>query len=145
MSLTSLPTCNISVGDSYMYCQMYRNDFKPHMCYTNTFKLLYHMGFKFKDCFACFGYVLSTDGKRKVAVRHCWLEDPYFSGIDVSVHLDGFNQSAINYEYTLIDKLTPAEWLERINTNGGCADIWDFDNENEIIKTLKSEGFEVFR
>ena len=139
--LTNLETKQISLGDSLYYNNLYKGIFIEEACYNNSFNLLSMLD---KDCKGVIGYVLSTDGKKKVAVRHSWVVNKYNAIIDVTMPLYDYGiQSMLSYEYLPVISMTVGVWLDKIEKNNNIPCIMNIKGEKKIIKTLESEGFLV--
>ena len=51
----------------------------------------------------------------------------------------------MTYEYLEVESFTPQEWLRRTEQNNNCPDLWKLKGEEEIVKQLKEEGYEVLQ
>ena len=124
------------------------NNYGKGMCYNNAFIALTNH-FTDKSARGVVGYVLSSDGKRKVAVRHAWVKivDKYVGEpriIDVTMFANECNPiSVMSYDYLPVKELTPGEWSELTDRNGGMPCIENLDGEADIIKDLESQGYEI--
>lgn len=144
--MTSLQTNRISLGDSIYICDKYKGLFKEEECYNNAFKALGYLNIEDKKSgyVGCIGYVLSTDGINKVAVRHAWLKNKYNAIIDVTMPLYDYGiQSMLSFEYTELCTFTLKEWLGKIERNRNIPCILNIRGEKKVIETLIIEGFQV--
>ena len=133
------------VGESLNAFYKYAGaEFKEGSCYCNAFKLLaIYLGKR--PVSGVIGYVLSTDGTRKVAVRHCWLrDDETGQAIDVSTFAAGYSPVAVlNFDYAEVMVMSPKEWLRKTESNNGMPCLDETPEELAYIEKLKEQGYEV--
>ena len=144
--MTSLQTNRISLGDSIYICEKYKGLFNESECYNNAFKALGHLVLEDKksNYVGCIGYVLSTDGINKVAVRHAWVKNKYNAIIDVTMPLYDYGiQSILTFEYLEVCTLTLRDWLEKIEKNNNIPCILNIRGEKKIIEILVKENFQI--
>lgn len=139
---------HLDVGQSIFIYNKAPEDYKEANCYINSFHLCSNMvlkrGVKIS---AVFGYVLSSNSERKVAVRHAWNEldhGAYKTIVDVTMIANNENPiSMLGYTYLPIDRYSATEFSDGIGNNNMCADLPVTDKERCYIKELKEKGFEV--
>ena len=122
--------------------------FKEGECYNNAFMLMgEHL--RDKSLRGVIGYVLSSDGSRKLAVRHCWLKRTHprtrqEEVIDVTVFADGYDPMSVqNFDYIEVQVLDPMEWNDLTAANDNCPSLTGLEGEAGIISDLKADGYEV--
>ncbi|MBP3781633.1 MAG: hypothetical protein J6I68_00120 [Butyrivibrio sp.] len=124
-------------------------DYEASMCYVNSFHLCANMMRRGRGKFvrSVFGYVLSSDGERKVAVRHAWnmIEVGLFkAAVDVTMMANGESLfSVMGYTCLPVDEYTPGEFLEKVDKNNAMADLPVTQKEKKVVEKLKNKGFEV--
>lgn len=133
----------MDVGQSILLYDKNRKDYRPCNCFINAFQFLTNNMSTNRHNKAYIGYVLSTDGQRKVAVRHAWnsiKEDI----VDVTMIANGEHPlNMIHYYYLPIMEYTNEQLLDAIEENNGYADLPKTTAELEWIKKLASLGFDV--
>ncbi len=132
----------IDLSDSIVAYMDREDMYKAGSCYYNAFKVLdiYHR--HGENDKIVYGYVLSTDGKRKVAVRHSWnyVDD---RKIDVTMFANDTSPiSVIRYRYLPIDVYSLEEYRKLMLENNQY-DLPVTDKEISYIKKLKEKGFEL--
>lgn len=133
----------VDIGESIMQYEQHKQSYCDSQCFNNAFICLGHNIRKYNENRAVIGYVLSTDGVRKVAVRHCW---NIISKIVVDVTMLANNESPISmlhYSYLPVVEYTPQEFLEEIEKNNGYPALSKTQKEYYYIRELKKKGFEV--
>lgn len=133
----------IDLGESFETYQKNKGDYVPCRCFNNAFAILTNN--LRENARAVFGYVLSTNGERKVAVRHAWNKfDLCRDTIDVTMIANDENPlSMLSYRYLPIDIYTSNEFLDKIEENGGFPCLPKSNKELKIIKELEKKGYEV--
>ena len=142
-------TYGIDLGTSAFLYRENQDDYKESQCYTNAFHLCsrrLHSGDK--NVKVVFGYVLSSNSEKKVAVRHAWNLVNDVSGslipVDVTMLANGENViSILNYTYLPICEYSAFEYLDAIDANNGYSSLPVSPKEQEYIERLKRKGFEV--
>lgn len=131
------------VGYSYMLYQKHSNTYKRAYCFNNSFNFLLNNMDTFITNKAVFGYVLSTDGIVKLAVRHAWnVKDNILT--DVTMAANGENPlSMLNYYYLPIDFYDSNRFLEEIERNNGFPCLPKTESELCYIEKLKEQGFKI--
>ena len=143
-----MKTYKCEIGQSLYDYLANKDTFKEGLCYNNSFILLSEY-LSDTSVRGVIGYVLSSDGKRKVAVRHCWLKrkNPYSNRseiIDVTMFANQYEPFEImNFDYLEVKVLEPAVWLRLTERNNGCPAITGIRKEKDIVQGLKLEGYEV--
>ncbi len=133
----------VDIGTSLMQYQQHQSMYQHSQCFNNAFICLGHNLRNYAENKAVIGYVLSTDGVRRVAVRHCW---NIISNIVVDVTMLADNESPmsmLHYSYLPIMEYTPNEFLEEVEKNNGYPALPKTKKEYYYIKELKKKGFEV--
>ncbi len=143
-----LNTHRCDITQSLLDYAQNEHSFKKGHCYNNAFILMTtYLGNS--SVKGVIGYVLSSDGKQKVAVRHAWIEitDVYTKErkvIDVTMYADEYNpQDILNFNYLPVKEFTPREWLELTEKNNGIPCIENLEGEASIVKNLTFEGYKV--
>lgn len=133
----------VDIGASLMQYQEHQSMYQRSQCFNNAFICLGYNLSNYAQNKAIFGYVLSTDGVRRVAVRHCWNIINQIV-VDVTMFADNENPvSMLRYSYLPVMKYTPNEFLEAVERNGGFPALPKTQKEYYYIKELKKKGFEV--
>lgn len=132
----------IDIGRSILGYQRDAISYEASQCFNNAFRFLGN-NITNKTCKAVFGYVLSTDGIRKVAVRHAWnLEDNYI--VDVTMIANSEHPiSMLNYYYLPIEIYDAQTFLRKIEENNNFPCLPKTKKELDYIQKLKNKGFEV--
>ena len=132
----------IDLADTVVMYQSRPDMFEKSQCYYNAYKLLDALGGRGDRGRIVYGYVLSTDGKRKVAVRHSW-NDIDDRKIDVTMLANDENLvSMMHYRYLPIDKYSLDVYRKLVLQNGAY-DLPETDREYAMVRRLKDKGFEV--
>ncbi len=132
----------IDLSDTFMAYLEKENFYKPSQCYYNAYKVIDMLEKHGRDDRIVYGYVLSTDGKRKVAVRHSWnrIND---RKIDVTMLANDESPLAMmRYRYLPIDEYTIEEYREKTD-EFGVYSLPVTQKERKYIKKLKEKGFEM--
>ncbi len=133
----------VDLGTSIMQYQLHQGMYQPSQCFNNAFICLGHNLSKYAENKAVIGYVLSTDGIRKVAVRHCWNIVNKIV-VDVTMIANDENpMSVLHYSYLPVIEYTPYEFLVEVEKNKGYPALPKTQKEYYYIKELKKKGFEV--
>ena len=133
----------IDLGTSILLYQNNSRDYAPSSCYNNAFACLGNNIKTYKTNKAIIGYVLSTNGIIKVAVRHAWNE---ISGIKVDVTMianDENPMSILQYSYLPIRVMTSEEFLNAIEANNNLPCLPITKEERNYRKLLKHKGFQI--
>lgn len=142
----NLDKCDLSqslvdyIGNEYKY--------EKGCCYNNAFKVMTSHR-KDKSLRGVIGYVLSSDGVKKIAVRHSWVKlvdryTHYPQIIDVTMFANGYNPvSVLGFDYLTVKEFTPTEWLRATEQNNNIPCIENLEGEEEIIQDLESQGYEI--
>jgi hypothetical protein len=136
-------TYGIDLGASIMVYQQNSDVYQKSACYNNAFNCFDKNIATYNTNKVIIGYVLSTDGVRKVAVRHAWNE---INGVAVDVTMianDEHPLSIINYTYLPIQVYTPSNYIDAIIANDNKPWLPKTTKEHYYIKELKKKGFEV--
>lgn len=139
-----LSRCDI--GESLIAFNEYSEmEFKEGSCYCNAFKLMTQYVAQTKPVSGVIGYVLSTDGVKKVAVRHSWVRNEETGqAIDVSALAAGYSPvSMLNFDYAEVMVMSPMEWLEKTESNDGMPYVRETPEELAYVEELKEQGYEV--
>ena len=133
----------VDLGTSVMQYQQHSSTYQRSQCFNNAFICLGHNIINYAQNKAVIGYVLSTDGKRKVAVRHCWnIIDKIV--VDVTMCANDENPMAVlHYSYLPVIEYTPNEFLDEVEKNNGFPALPKTSKEYYYIRELKKKGFEV--
>lgn len=133
----------VDIGTSIMQYQMHPLMYKRSQCFNNAFTCLGNNLNNYSKNKAVIGYVLSTDGIRRVAVRHCWnIIDNYV--VDVTMLADDESPiSMLGYSYLPIVEYTVQEFLEEVEKNDGYPALPKTQKEYYYIREMKKKGFEV--
>ena len=142
-------TYGIDLGETVRWYSEDPGDYEENGCYKNAFHLcdngMLKSGYKVN---AVFGYVLSSNSERKVAVRHAWnvFKTPMADiPVDVTMMANGENLvSVLGYTYLPIDEYTPTQFLDEIDKNDGKCGLPETKKEKRFIQELTKKGFEVF-
>ena len=136
-------TDKINIGMSIVLYQNNSKSYIKSQCFNNAFKCLGNNIKGYKGNRAVIGYVLSTDGIRKVAVRHAWnIIDRVI--IDVTMFADDESPISIfNYDYLPVRIMTTEEFLDAVEDNGGYPALPKTENELLVIEKLLKAGYEV--
>ena len=133
----------VDLGTSIMQYQQHQGMYQPSQCFNNAFICLGHNLSNYAENKAVIGYVLSTDGIRKVAVRHCWNIVNKIV-VDVTMIANDENPiSVLHYSYLPVIEYTPQEFLEEVEKNNGYPALPKTQKEYYYIRELKKKGFEV--
>ena len=133
----------IDISSSIMEYIKNRCDYESGMCYNNAFKCMTNNIRTYKDNRAYIGYVLSTDGKRKVAVRHSWNRIGK-TLVDVTMFANNENPlSVFNFVYLPTAEYTSEEFLDAISHNNNLPCLPKSKIEYNYRFKLKSLGFEI--
>ncbi len=133
----------VDLGTSIMQYQQHQGMYQPSQCFNNAFICLGHNIRNYGQNKAVIGYVLSTDGVRRVAVRHCWnIIDRIV--VDVTMFANDENPvSVLRYSYLPVVEFSPQEFLDEIEKNDGYPALPKTHKEYYYIRELKKKGFEV--
>ncbi len=132
----------VDLSDTYMAYTEKQDVYKEGQCYYNAFKVLDLSKKHNKNDKIVFGYVLSTDGKRKVAVRHAW---NYVNDRIIDVTMIANDESPISmlhYRYLPIDEYELEEYRDLMLKNE-TYDLPLTSKEKRYIKKLEEKGFEL--
>ena len=131
----------IDIGASIMYYQKRPDYYFDGECYNNAYRCLQNnIGAKNKTVY---GYVLSSNDTKKVAVRHCW---NIINTIptDVTMLANDINPiSLLNFAYLPIVEFNMPELLKAVVENNYLPALPIFKKERYYIKKLKEKGFEI--
>ena len=136
-------TYGIDVGSSVMAYQENKKDYEKSQCFNNAFMCLTNNMRTYKNNFYVIGYVLSTDGVNKAAVRHAW---NIINGIPVDVTMFANDENPISvlyYTYLPCAVYTNEEAVDAIEKNNNLPALPKTDKEKRIIRSLKRKGFMV--
>ena len=131
----------IDIGASIMYYQKRPDYYFSGECYNNAFRCLQsNIGVENKTVY---GYVLSSDNTKNVAVRHCWNIINTIP-VDVTMLANNINPiSLINFTYLPIVEFNITELFSAVMKNDTLPALPTFKKEYYYIKKLKEKGFEI--
>ena len=132
----------LDLADTFIMFQQSPSLFEKSECYYNAYTLLDNLEEHKDGDRIVYGYVLSTDGKRKVAVRHSWNE---LDGrkIDVSILANEENViSMMNYKYLPVDTYTFSLYRDLMIKYDRYG-LPETRKERKIVNSLIEKGFEV--
>ena len=136
----------IDLGMSIMLYQKNYMEYEESACYNNAFSCLAVNLETNRNNRAIIGYVLSTDGKRKAAVRHAWNE---INGVKVDVTMLANEEtrenpiSIIYFSYLPIRVMTATEFLDAIEANRNMPCLPKDKREEYYLRELRRKGFEL--
>jgi hypothetical protein len=136
-------TYGIDLGASIMIYQQNSDVYQKSECYNNAFYCIDKNIETYRYNRVIIGYVLSTDGVKRVAVRHAWNE---INGIKVDVTMianDEHPLSIISYTYLPIQVYKPADYIDAVIANDNKPWLPKTAKEHYYIRELKKKGFEV--
>ena len=133
----------VDISESIILWQRHEKDYVQSECFLNAYRCLNNNIKHFAANKCIYGYVLSTDGTRKVAVRHAW---NIINGrkVDVTMFANRENPiSVINYVYLPVDEYSPQKLLDKICENNGYVCLPKSEKELKIQKELIAKGIEI--
>ena len=133
---------SIDIGESYMEYSKRENEYSKSMCYNNAFVCLGHI--MSDNSRYVIGYVLSSDGTRKVAVRHAWNINKRGVALDVTMPANDENPlSLMHFVYLPVEEYTPKEALDAVEANNNLPCLPISNKEKRYLNKLRKKGFEI--
>lgn len=135
----------IDLGMTIQYYIGKENLYQEEQCFTNVFEFLRTNSSFSSRIKIVFGYVLSEDETRKVAVRHAWnMIDEYV--VDVTMPANGISPiSILQYDYLPVQTFTATEYSVKLSELDGMACFPETEEELQIVEKLKKAGYEILK
>lgn len=133
----------IDIGQSIIEYTKNKSMYLEGMCYNNAFLCMVNNVRTYNKNRVYIGYVLSTDGNRKVAVRHSWNKIGR-DLVDVTMFANGESPiSVLNYVYLPTAEYTPETYIAAVESNNNLPCLPKNKAEYNYRSLLKSKGFEI--